>query len=131
MKGPILAAVASIVLAGCAARTTEGDSSQQAALAEALAERTAGDPVDCVNLRDLRGNRGYGEDAILFEGRTNALVYLNRPPAGCPELRSTRALRIESTTGRLCRGDIVTVYDPGTGVEFGSCSLGEFVPYRR
>jgi hypothetical protein len=31
---------------------------------------------------------------------------------------------------QLCRGDIVTVFDPISGVEFGGCSLGEFTPYR-
>lgn len=131
MKYSILMGAAAVILAACAAQTSVRDASQEAALADALAGRTAGDPIACVSLRDLRGNRGYGEGAILFEGRTNSLVYLNRPPGGCPELGSTRALRIESTTDRLCRGDLVSVYDPATGVGFGSCSIGEFVPYRK
>lgn len=131
MRRILLTGLATVMLAGCAAEGAQRGESDEAALAQVLEERTAGPAVDCVNMHDLRGNRGYGEDAIVFQGRTNSLVYLNRPPAGCPELRDTRALRIESTTGRLCRMDIVTVFDPQTGISYGSCSLGDFVPYRR
>ena len=123
--------IAAVILAGCATEAAEGPLSEEAKLAEALAGYTAGEPQSCVNLRDLRGNRGYGEDAILFEGPTNSTLYLNRPPAGCPELSGSRALRIETTMTRLCRMDIVTVFDPATGIPYGSCSLGDFVPYRR
>lgn len=131
MKFPIPSGAALFVLAACAAQTVNPDPAAEAALAGALAGRTAGAPEACVNMRDLRDNRGFGEHAILFDGPTNSLVYLNRPPAGCPALTDTRALQIESTTGRLCRGDLVTVFDPVTGMNFGSCTLGDFVPYRR
>ena len=99
-------------------------------LAEATRGRTAGEPVSCVNQRTLRGNRSAGEGAIIFDGPGNTL-YVNRPPAGCPELNPGRALRTRTTSTQLCRGDIATVFDPVSGIEYGSCGLGDFTPYRR
>jgi hypothetical protein len=99
-------------------------------LAETLRGRTAGPPVSCVNQRLLRGNRSVGEGAIVFEASNN-LIYVNRPPAGCPELDSGRTLITRTTTSQLCRGDIVTVVDPVAGFSYGSCGLGDFQPYRR
>lgn len=98
--------------------------------AEALAGRTAGTPVSCVNLRDLRGNRSLADGSLLFEGR-GGLVYLNRPANGCPDLNAGRSLVTRTPSGQLCRGDIARVVDPTNGIEYGSCGLGEFVPYRR
>ncbi|MDQ8756992.1 hypothetical protein RCO27_12210 [Sphingosinicella sp. LHD-64] len=98
--------------------------------AEALAGRTAGTPVSCVNLRDLRGNRSIGDGAILFEGAGN-IAYVNRPAGGCPDLGAGRTLVTRTPSGQLCRGDIARVVDLTSGVEYGSCGLGDFVPYSR
>ena len=101
-------------------------------LAAALGDRVqAGPPQDCVSERDLQGNRSVGEGAIIFSTRTSGLVYVNQPPAGCPEITSTRALRLRTPSTRVCRGDIVSVFDPVNGFDYGSCGLGDFVPYRR
>ena len=97
----------------------------------ALAGLTAGEPQSCINQRDIRGNKGLGGGAILFTTNSSKLVYVNRPPAGCPELTSMRAMRTVSTTNQLCRGDLVTIFDPSAGIEYGSCGLGDFVPYRK
>lgn len=104
--------------------------SASASLAAALEGRVAGPPVDCVSQRDLRGNRSAGEGAVIFDGPGD-MIYVNRPPAGCPELDVGRALVTRTTTGRLCRGDIVTVVDTASSIQYGSCGLGEFTPYRR
>ena len=130
---------AAILVAGC---TSSGGASSgppaqtqaakdAAALAEALSGRVAGEPVDCVNERDLGGNKSYGRDVILFTGNTGDVLYVNRPTGGCPEVGSGRALKTKITTGQLCRGDIVTVLDPVSRMELGSCALGAFTPYRR
>ena len=67
---------------------------------------------------------------MLFEGPGNVL-WVNRPPGGCPTLAFGRAFRTRTPSSQLCRGDIVTVFDPVSGAEFAGCSLGDFVPYRR
>jgi hypothetical protein len=87
--------------------------------------------MNCVPSRDLRGNRSAGEGAIIFEGQSRNIVYVNRPRAGCPEIRSGLALKTRTTSTQLCSGDIVEVFDPVTGFSHGGCSLGEFTPYRR
>ena len=103
----------------------------EAKLAAALSGRIAGPAQDCVNERDLGGSESYGGRVILFRGPTDDVVYVNRPPAGCPGLDSGRALRVRTPAARLCRGDIATVFDPVSGTDLGGCSLGEFTPYRR
>lgn len=117
--------------AGCVpAEPVELSAAEQGELSAALAGRVAGPAVSCVNLRDIRGNRSVGEGAILFEG-VGDTVYLNRPPAGCPDLHETRTLITRTPTGRICSGDIATVSDLASGIQFGSCGLGDFTPYRR
>ncbi|HYW14627.1 MAG TPA: hypothetical protein VE891_00545 [Allosphingosinicella sp.] len=89
-----------------------------------------GPPVQCVSTRELKGNRSAGETAIVFAG-VGGRKWVNRPAAGCPDLRSSRALRTRTTGTRLCSGDIASVFDPLTGFEYGGCGLGDFEPYRR
>lgn len=129
----LIISLAAITVAGCAAPDPQAAraSAERARieLAEAVRGRVPGEPQTCVQLRTIRGNRSAGERAIIFEGPGDT-VYVNRPPAGCPELSMGRALVTRTTTSQLCRGDIATVVDPVTGFFHGSCGLGEFVPYR-
>lgn len=104
---------------------------QESDFQKVIAGRTAGPPQSCVNMTQLRGNRTYGEGVMVFDGTTNSVIYVNRPPNGCPELKWSRALRTRTSTNQLCRNDIVTVFDPTSGIEYGGCGLGDFVPYRR
>jgi hypothetical protein len=133
----LIVLLAAIFAAGCAHNGGPEASAQaqaaedEAGLAAALSGRTAGPTQDCVDQRDLGGNKSYGKGVIVFGGPTDDVVYVNRPQAGCPDLDSGRALRTRATMARLCRGDIVAVFDPISGIEYGSCSLGEFTPYRR
>ncbi|WP_324748985.1 hypothetical protein SH591_09895 [Sphingomonas sp. LY54] len=139
MKPIIMLSAVVALLGGCAydrgpeaAARAEAEMAEDAAnLEQALAGRVAEDPQSCVNSRDLAGNKSFGEGAILFRGRTNSTVYVNRPPTGCPDLSYGRALKVRTISTRLCRGDIINVFDPVSGVEYGSCSLGDFTPYRR
>lgn len=124
-----------LLLAACTASASDGPAGAprvaQDRLAEALAGYSpAGEPVACVNQRDLRGNKSAGEGALIFEASGNRL-FVNRPPAGCPELSFNRTLITRTPTGQLCRGDIVRVADLASTVEYGSCGLGDFTPYRR
>jgi hypothetical protein len=119
--------------AGCMAEgPMEMSPDAQSQLSAELAGRVqAGPPQSCVSQRNLGGNRSVGEEAIIFGDRSSRLLYVNRPAAGCPELNSGRALKTRTTTNQLCSGDIVDVFDPVTGISYGSCGLGEFTPYRR
>jgi hypothetical protein len=130
MRKTIILAAAALA-AGCTpAEPVEMTADEEARLATELAGLEPGSTVSCVSTRDLRGNRSVGEGVILFEGSGDT-VYVNRPAGGCPELGFGRALQTKSTTSQLCRGDIATVFEPGTGMSYGGCGLGDFTPYRR
>lgn len=88
-----------------------------------------GEPRSCVEMRNLQGNKSAG-DAIVFDG-LGGRIWVNRPAGGCPDLNSGRALQTRTTSTQLCRGDIATVFDPVSGMSYGACGLGDFVPYRR
>jgi hypothetical protein len=124
-------AILALLLAGCAAGEADAPraADQGDRLARALAGRSPGPTVDCVAHRDLGSSRAAG-DAILFQGRGGTL-YLNRPAGGCSWLRDGNAIVTRTSGSQLCRGDIVTILDPVSRVEYGGCALGAFTPYRR
>lgn len=100
-------------------------------LAAELSGRAAEETRSCVSQRDLQGNRTVDDGAAIIFSGPGDRIYVNRPPAGCPSLGSGRSLVIKSTMDRLCRGDIVDVVDLSSRIHYGSCSLGDFVPYRK
>ena len=120
------------LVAACADRPpAEISQADEAQLATELRDyEPAGPAVSCVNTRELQGNRSAGEAAIIFGG-LGRRVWVNRPPAGCPSLDNGRALKTQTTSTRLCRGDIATVFDPVSGIGYGGCGLGDFEPYER
>ena len=130
MKPLILLLLAGLATGCVADEPVELSPAARSRLDEAVAGRTAGPPLACVPQRELRGNRSLGEDVILFEGPGDT-VYVNRPSGGCARLDIGRALVTRTISSQLCRGDIATVVDPVNGIEWGACTLGDFVPYRR
>ena len=130
MKRILLLALAGLA-AGCTtSEPVELTEDQQSRLAQALEGRTAGPAMSCVSHRLLRDNRSIGEGVILFNGAGD-IVYVNRPPGGCPALDYGRTMITRTPSASLCSGDIVTVFDPVSRIEYGGCGLGEFVPNRR
>ena len=130
----IIALAALALTAGCAASSAEDQAiaraDGEATLAAELSNyRQSGPPVSCVPLRNLGGNRSAGEGAVIFG--SGSRVFVNRPPAGCPLVRNGRALSLRTTASQICRGDIVNVFDPVSGINYGSCGLGDFTPYER
>ena len=134
IKIAFVAIAMATLLAGCTmdgrpSAATQSEALQaQAQLAEELSGRQAGPPQACVQLTQLRGNRGIGSEVVLFEG-VGDRVYVNRPAGGC-RLRIGETLVTRTPSNRLCRGDIVQIVNVPTG-PVGSCTLGEFVPYDR
>lgn len=122
-------ALSPLVAGHTPAKPDELSSKQKTELDTVIRGRTAGPKMACVQQRDLGSNRSIGEGMILFEGKGRTL-YINRPPAGCSELTFNKALVTKTYGDRLCRGDIVKVVDIQSGIDFGSCSLGDFTPYR-
>lgn len=103
--------------------------SPEARLSSALDGRVAGERVECINLRRVRSTEIVNDTAILYR-MADGTVYLNRPEAGQTSLNEWDALLTRTQTSRLCRIDVVQVYDPLSGIEKGAVFLGDFVPYR-
>jgi hypothetical protein len=133
-----IAAAAAALAAGCAndADLSSGESAvlnaadSSAELGQALAGRTAGPPRSCVRLQDVRNTRSAGRDVILFDGPGD-LVYVNRARSSCPEIKSWHAIRHRTVGTNICANELIRVFDPNSGIEYGGCALGEFVPWRR
>jgi hypothetical protein len=131
MKTILLPIGAIAVLAFAVGAAPQGGNDEARLSAALQGYSQAGPAVSCVNLRELGGNKSVGETAIIFEGTTRSRLWVNRPRGGCPDLENGRALETRTPTGQLCSGDIATVFDPFSRINYGSCGLGEFVPYRR
>lgn len=133
---PLLLTMAT-TLAGLAACTTPPPSDDaaaegQAKFAEVTAGKVAGGPISCLP-PSIRSR-----NMIVIDGRTIAYedssrrVYVNHLRGECDNLRSGfTSLVVRSGGSGTCNGDIADVADVRTGMTYGSCALGEFVPYTR
>jgi hypothetical protein len=123
LGGMLLAGLASA--AGAAAKIDP-----EAKLAQSLDGRLAGEPVDCLNLRDIKSSRIINRTAILYE-TIGGTIYVNRPDAGRESLSDWDVLVTRTHMNRLCSIDVVGLYDSGARMRTGSVFLGQFVPYRK
>jgi len=123
----------SMIALGAAALLATGSTAQQGGpkaevLAKALAGRTAGAPVDCINERSRM--QVVDDWTILFRDR--GIVYVQEPYGGCHGLSNNMSLIRDSFgTTRICRGDINQIVDVRTGFGTGACTYNQFVPYRK
>ena len=129
---PVITVLVAVLAAACmsAGSPAELSAEAQAALDSELAGRTAGPAATCVPQRDIRHTRTVAGRVMLFEA-VGDVLWVNRGSGGCSALRFGRAFHTTTPSTSLCRGDVVTVFDPVSGTEFGGCSLDDFVPYRR
>jgi hypothetical protein len=125
---------ASVLLAGCAggayASSEREAASEAVKLERALAGKVAGKPQSCISLRDINGPESIGENTLLF--RVNRkLTYRTETRGSCRRVGNDRALITQIYgSSQLCRGDIAQSADLTVGATFGSCAMGDFVPYR-
>jgi len=103
--------------------------SGEAKLAKALEGRVAGDPVKCVNLRQVNSTQIIDGVGILYDA--GGTVYLNRPRSGAESLDRWDTLVTKLHTSELCSIDTVQLYDSTSRMQTGFVFLGDFVPYRR
>lgn len=123
-----------LILAGAAAMAAvpaqaSQNRSPEQQLERALRGRVAGEPVDCVNLRNVRSSQVISGTAILYEAGNT--IYVNRPRSGAESLSDFAVQVVEPFNSRLCSIDTVRLVDRGSGTFRGVVFLGEFVPYRR
>lgn len=95
---------------------------------QALTGRTPGKPVTCIDLPRIDSSQIFDSGAILYRMKGGP-DYLNDPH--CPSLKQDRSIASRTPSTSLCRGDILRVFEPVSGIEYGSCPLADFVPYAR
>jgi hypothetical protein len=93
-----------------------------------LAGRTPGEPTSCIQQNWIDQTTISDSGSILYQMKSGP-DYLNTPSPICSALRSNRGLVSRTPTTSLCRGDILSIVDFTSGTEYGSCGLGDFVPY--
>src|SRR5687767_9972675 len=112
---------ASILIGAALLTSTMADArpriSPEAKLAKALEGRVAGEPVDCVNLRNVRSSRVIEGTAILYE--TGSTIYVNYPEAGRESLNQWDALVSHPFSSRLCDVDVIKMVDLQSQMQTG------------
>jgi len=107
-----------------------GDHTAEADLAKAIAGRTAGAPVDCIQLHDIESTEVFDKTAILYR-TIGGKIYVNRPSAGLSSLRDNDILVTKSWTPELCSVDTVDLVDQVSRFPDGFVFLNQFVPYSK
>ena len=125
----ILASLAALALLASTAQAAPRLTPEEK-LAKALEGRTAGKPVDCLYLRDIRSSRIFDRTAILYE-LNNGTYYLNRPEGGAQSLSWGDVLVTDTHSSQLCSIDIVRLFDTNPWMQNGFVNLGKFVPYKK
>lgn len=101
----------------------------EAQLAKELEGRVAGEPVRCINLRNIRSSRIIDNTAIVYDA--GGTLYVNRPDNGAESLDRDDVLVTRTYSSQLCSIDVVHLYDRSSRFQSGFVFLGDFVPYRR
>ncbi|PZU57695.1 MAG: hypothetical protein DI547_13400 [Sphingobium sp.] len=115
---------------GSVAEATRPKADPAARLAKLTDGRTAGTPVDCLPLRNIRSSQIISRTAIVYEGM-NGTLYVNRPRSGASFLHDGQILVTDTHSPDLCSIDIVRLVDSASRMPSGSIGLGPFVPYPR
>ncbi len=112
------------------ALAADKDKSPKAQLARVLKDRVAGEPVDCIRLRNIQSSRIIDQTAIVYEGPGDTL-YVNYPDSGAESLDKWVFQVTDTHSSQLCSIDTVQLYDRGTNMLSGIVFLGRFIPYRK
>ncbi len=125
-----------LLLGGASALSadTKGYEARQAAqdkvaLDKQLAGLVAGKPQTCIDQFRYRDSTRVG-DTILYRSGRNDIMRTDTG-GGCFGLRRGDAIVTRTFGSQFCRGDIVRTVDLTSRTSSGSCTFGDFVPYRK
>ena len=128
--------IAAVIVAPLIASCTDqsfapySDAAGEARLAQLLAGKVAGAPINC--LPDHRASDLEVIDRDTFLYRDGSTYYRQDTAGACyPGTSSGYALVTTSFGGQLCAGEIARTVDTTSGMTYSSCTLTPFVPYRR
>jgi hypothetical protein len=129
MIGKILSVIAVSAAVAAIPAQAEPRRTGEQELQHELRGRVAGEPVNCINLRNARNSRIINRTAIVFE--SGSTLYVNRPRSGAETLNRWDTQVVRPFGSQLCAIDTIQMVDPVSGFFSGNVFLGEFVPYRR
>lgn len=125
-----IAGIAAGALAAGAVAQPDTPSRGERQMERMLSGKTPGEPQRCIWLREIDGTTIIDSSTVLYRERRDT-VYRNDIPGGCPGLQNDRAFATQQPSDiRLCEGEQIRVFDPQTSVEYGTCAIGAFTPYR-
>ena len=87
----------------------------------------AGDPVNCLRLRDIRQSKVRDDSTIDFY-TFGGKVYRNTLDGACPMLGSEKRFAHKTSAAELCAIDVITVLQQPGLSRGASCGLGKFQP---
>jgi hypothetical protein len=102
----------------------------EAQLAKLVEGRTAGKPVDCINL-GISSNDSQKIPGLAMAYRQGTTWYVSRFQDGCPQLREDTILITRMHSSQLCRGDFAELRESGGNFPLGTCIFDSFTPYRK
>ncbi len=129
----IILAVGLVALAAC----TQGPPVEQKLgvreaqkLDKLLAGKVPGEPVRCIASYNASQLQVLGDNILVYRASKN-LIYRNNLEGSCHGLAQGDTLVMNRViASQYCRGDIARVVDLQNNITRGSCSLGDFIPYR-
>jgi len=101
----------------------------QEKLAKELAGLVPGKPETCISQFPQKQSSGYG--ATILYRVNNGMVYRSDTYGGCEGIARGDILVTRTPSGQLCRGNIAQTFDQTSLFPTGSCSFGDFIPYRK
>lgn len=92
----------------------------------------SGPPQDCLASFHQKEMTIVDNSTIAFKDGPGR-VWIQKTKSPCSPLAGPGpyALLTRSTTSSLCSGDIAQVVETTSGMDVGSCVMGEFTPYSR
>lgn len=95
-----------------------------------LAGKVPGEPVRCISSFNASQLQVLGDNVLVYRV-SKKLLYRNNLEGGCNGLAQGDTLVMNRViASQYCRGDIARVVDLRNNITRGSCSLGDFIPYR-
>ncbi len=88
----------------------------------------SGPALSCLRQRQIDTVKPVNERTVLFVSR-GGQTYRNDLPVSCPAwARGDVGYTHSSSQDQLCRGEIVNLFERGSGFQYGGCTLGAFTP---
>ena len=126
----LIAAGAGLAACSTAPQPVVRTADKQAEYVKLIEGKVAGPTASCLSPFNSNDMRVIDDNTVVFR-QSASRVYVAHLQGGCPYLgRGGYAMVTRQVGGNgLCRGDIASVVDTGSGMSVGSCVFSGFTPY--